>query len=144
MGRPKKSVAFDDNTEVPSGEDGLAESETDTLSDEDLIGEPEQDDAAGSEDDAAGSAAEDGDEDTEELPVNTGLPDGFMEMKAAPLSGIRVMLYTPANDYARAFYKRSRRFIDRRWQMSGKWCDVVTGKDVDFEPLGWRSLKVGE
>lgn len=156
MGRPKKSAVLgEDETpeeemghEVPAGENGVSEGETDTLSDDDLIGEsesrePEQAEPIGSEDNAEGSVEPDVAEDTAGL-SEVNLPEGFLEMKIAPTSGIRVMLYTPAGDYLRAFCKRSRRFIDRRWQMSEKWCDAVTGKDIDFEPLGWRSLAAGE
>lgn len=152
MARPKKQTEFEDDEmfaedaverEVPAGENGAAESATDPLSDDDLTGEPEprepeQADSAGSETDATGSVVEDVGEDTPQL------PDEFMTMDKAPLSGIRIMVFTPAGEYLRVFCKRSRRFIDRRWQMSEKWCDAVTGKDIEFEPLGWRSLKAGE
>ena len=157
MARPKKSTAFEDDTtpeeergsEVLGGEDGASESATDSMSDDDLIGEPEsrepeQTESIGSEDNAERSAEPDAVEDTAGASDIIVLPEGFLDIAKAPLSGIRIMLYTPTGDYVRAFCKRSRRFIDRRWQMSEKWCDAVTGKDVEFEPLGWRSLKVGE
>lgn len=152
MARPKKSAEFvDDGTpggetegEMQSGADGAPESAADALPEDDLIGEleprePEPAGAASEEADAAGDVALDVEEDKQ-----PELPPEFVGMATAPMVGIRVVLVTPAGDFLRAFHKRSRRFIDRRWQMSGKWCDAATGKDLEFEPLGWRSLRPGE
>lgn len=159
MAKHKKSstVVEDDEmlaeevgSKVPTGEDSSSEGASDSLSDDDLIGEPElrepeQAVATGSENNAERSAEPDVVEDQPvEIEADTSLPEGFLGMDVAPMSGIRVMLYASSDGYLKAFCKRSRRFIDRRWQMSSKWCDAVTGKDIEFQPLGWRALKVGE
>lgn len=153
MPRPKKQVedeSLDEEelvSESTGGDDSASPGTNVSLPDDDLIGEPEsrepeQADSLGLEENAEGGVDPNAGEDKSQ-PLKP-LPDEFIMMDKAPRVGVRIMVFTPAGEYLRVFCKRSRRFIDRRWQMSEKWCDAVTGKDIEFEPLGWRSLKAGE
>ena len=65
----------------------------------------------------------------------------YMTIDTAPKVGIQMVVSEMGLDEGvRALWKRSRFFEKGRWQMTGKWIEPITGKDIGFEPKYWREL----
>lgn len=104
--------------------------------------EPEPDAVVDASDPPPAEEAED-----EEPVVEARLPatpneHGYLKIEIAPRVGIQVFLSeNGADEGTRALWKRSRFFKQGRWQMTGKWIDPMTSKDINFEPKYWKEIR---
>ena len=51
--------------------------------------------------------------------------------------GIHVRLFNNLGGETTAFWRRTRRFNGRTWELSGNWVDTSTGNRVPWQPVGW-------
>ena len=62
-----------------------------------------------------------------------------------PLNGMPVKVTTdPQTTGITAFWKKTRAFANptKKWELTGKWCDYLTGVPINFEPKYWRERYV--
>lgn len=69
-------------------------------------------------------------------------PDArWKAMDTVPKVGIQVFISdTGLDDGQRVYWKRTRRMHQGRWQMTGKWVEALTGRELDIEPKFWHEV----